>query len=125
LADDIFFNWIFWLILFAIIVVVGTALFISFRSIRKIKTETAEQKAKLEDELNLVAAEIEAETINNKERRDKLEIDFLEYITKNNIYPDVEGRYYDPKYRRYITPSILEACKRVIKPEIFFFSGSA
>jgi hypothetical protein len=46
----------------------------------------------------------------------QLDNDFMEYVQRYKIYADKDGKYWDNSYGYYITPALLEACKRKIKP---------
>ena len=71
-----------------------------------------------------MAAKIETDMIQDKDKRDEIERKFMEYIKRKNIFPDQEGRYLDPTYGFFITPSILEARIQIIKPKIFIPPGA-
>jgi hypothetical protein len=64
-------------------------------------------------------AEIEEEMLRNNSKKRKIEKGFKEYVNKEGIEPDETGRYYDPSYGDYVTPTIWAA---VIAPQIIHSS---
>jgi hypothetical protein len=59
--------------------------------------------------LNERLAEIEQKMEVDKETRQKIEKGFDEYVEKENLEPDEQGRYYDRSYGGYITPALWAA----------------
>ncbi len=88
----------FWIIV-AVIVVVGILIFLGVRSYKK--AQDVEMKKRV--------VTIEKEMALDKEKKEKIEAGFQEYVEKKEIKPDAEGRYYDRSYGSYVTPAIWAA----------------
>jgi hypothetical protein len=54
-------------------------------------------------------ADTERELAENKKKQEEADKGFREYVIKEGIEPDEEGRYYDKGYGNYITPAIWTA----------------
>ena len=52
---------------------------------------------------------IEEEMARDKKKKEEVEKGFEEYVEKEKIQPDAQGRYYDRGYGDYITPAIWAA----------------
>jgi len=87
------------LIFIVIIIAAGGLIIWGIRRSRKARQAT----------LNERLAEIEQKMEVDKETRQKIEKGFDEYIEKENLEPDEQGRYYDRGYGGYITPAIWAA----------------
>jgi hypothetical protein len=83
-------------IIIGVILVVGLLVFWGIRKNRQARD--AEMKRRV--------ATLEAEMAEDKKKKQEVEEGFEEYLDKNKIQPDAQGRYYDRGYGDYITPAI-------------------
>jgi hypothetical protein len=88
----------FWIIV-AVIVVIGLLIFLGIRSYKRAQ----------DVEMNKRVVTIEKEMALDKEKKDKIEKGFQEYVEEKEIKPDAGGRYYDRSYGGYVTPAIWAA----------------
>jgi hypothetical protein len=86
-------------IIAGIILVLGILIYWAIRKNRQARDE----------ELRRRVAETERAMALDREKREKIEKGFAEYVESRNIEPDAEGRYYDRSYGGYITPAIWAA----------------
>lgn len=99
---------------FIIIGIILAAGFLIFWGIRK------NRQARDNEVKNRVAG-IEEEMAKDKKKKEEVEEGFDQYVEKQKIQPDIQGRYYDRSYGDYITPAIWAA---VISSQLNGQSGS-
>ncbi len=66
-------------------------------------------RKKRDREIKMRASIIEEEMSVDALKKQAVEEDFKEYVEKENLQPDEQGRYYDRAYGSYITPAIWAA----------------
>jgi len=93
------------IIVIAIIVLIALVVIWGIRKYRQAR----------EDELNRRVVTIEAEMATDAKKKEEIDSGFKEYVEKEKIRPDAEGRYYDTQYGNYITPVIWAA---MIMPQL-------
>jgi hypothetical protein len=83
-------------IIIGVILVVGLLVFWGIRKNRQAR----------DNEMKKRVADLEAQMAEDKKKKQEVEEGFEEYVDKNKIQPDAQGRYYDRGYGDYITPAI-------------------
>ncbi len=81
------------------IIIVGFLVFWGIRANRQARDAEAQRRV----------AAVEEEMAQNRKKREEIEKGFEEYVEKEKIEPDAQGRYYDRGYGDYITPAIWAA----------------
>jgi hypothetical protein len=92
-------GWIIVLIVAVVILIIYGLIVLAVRHNRK--SRDAAVKARV--------AEVEDQMARDKNKKVEVEKGFEEYVEKENIQPDAQGRYYDRQYGDYITPAIWAA----------------
>jgi hypothetical protein len=86
-------------IVIGVILVVGFFIFWGIRKYRQTVVDRQQQRVYI----------IEKEMAEDKEKKKEIEQGFEKYVTKEDLRPDDQGRYYDKSYGGYVTPAIWAA----------------
>ena len=87
------------IVIVAVFVVIGLHIFWGIKKNREARDAALKERV----------VTIEAEMVEDKAKKEKIEEGFEKYVDKEKIQPDAEGRYYDRGYGSYITPAIWAA----------------
>jgi hypothetical protein len=86
---------VFWAVA-VVVIIIGLLIFWGIRQSKKVTDEYVRTKA----------TAIEEEMARSPAKKKKVEEEFKEYIDKQKLQPDEQGRYYDKSYGGYMTPAI-------------------